>query len=106
MMPFEALTQQDKDFIISYIETFGGIGRNVSLEKPLSTILRFWNYNKERLFHIFGNQLILKRQMTIDLDMDDKRRAIDDYYASEEPGAEFQRAFYKWTNKKEYCSQD
>lgn len=106
MMPFEALTQQDKDFIISYIETFGGIGRNVSLEKPLSTILRFWNYNKERLFHIFGDQLILKRQMTIDLDLDDKRRAIDDYYASKEPGAEFQRAFYKWTNKKEYCSQD
>ena len=106
MMPFEALTQQDKDFIISYIETFGGISRSISLEKPLSTILRFWNYNKERLFHIFGDQLILKRQMTIDLDMDDKRKAIDDYYASKEPGAEFKRAFYKWTNEKEYCPQN
>lgn len=106
MMPFEALTQQDKDFIVSYIETFGGIGKNVSLEKPLSTILRFWNYNKERLFHIFGDKLILKRQMTIDLDMDDKIKTMDDYYNSKEPGAEFKRAFYRWTQKKEYCPQD
>ena len=106
MMPFEALTQQDKDFITSYIETFGGIGRNVSLEKPLDYILRFWNYNKERLFHMFGDKLILKRKVTIDLDLDDKIKTMDDYFNSDEPGAEFNRAFKRWTNKKEYVPQD
>jgi hypothetical protein len=70
MMPFEMLTEIDREKIQKYVFNYGHLGqtipalgdyRDVNLERGLAA----WNKSKEELFHIFGDQLILKKNITL-----------------------------------------
>ena len=65
MKPFECLTQKDKDLIEKYIKDYGPeyCDELTTPMAPLSYILRTWNENKENLFHIFGNKLVLEKEI-------------------------------------------
>ena len=89
MTPYEALTAQDKEYITEYIEKWGGINSSVKLKEPLDYILREWNKSKQTLFNIFGEKLMLEKEIQVEDGDNKKIREINNYLNSTNPGTDF-----------------
>ena len=89
MTPYEALTAQDKEYITEYIERWGGINSPIKLKAPLDYILREWNKSKQTLFNIFGEKLMLEKEIEIEDGDNKKIREINNYLNSTNPGTDF-----------------
>lgn len=89
MTPYEALTAQDKEYITEYIEKWGGINSSVKLKTPLDYILREWNKSKQTLFNIFGEKLMLEKEIQVEDGDNKKIREINNYLNSTNPGTDF-----------------
>ncbi len=64
MYPYEKLTEQDKKLIEDYINWFGpndASNMDWTYWAGLPAILSTWDTNKQTLFELFGEELILKR---------------------------------------------
>lgn len=89
MTPYEALTAQDKEYITEYIEKWGGINSPIKLKAPLNYILREWNKSKQTLFNIFGEKLMLEKEIQVEDGDNKKIREINNYLNSTNPGTDF-----------------
>lgn len=89
MTPYEALTAQDKEYITEYIEKWGGINSPIKLKAPLDYILREWNKSKQTLFNIFGEKLMLEKEIQVEDGDNKKIREINNYLNSINPGTDF-----------------
>lgn len=89
MTPYEALTAQDKEYITEYIEKWGGINSPIKLKAPLDYILREWNKSKQTLFNIFGEKLMLEKEIQVEDGDNKKIREINNYLNSTNPGTNF-----------------
>ncbi|MFU2362326.1 MAG: hypothetical protein ACM67R_00890, partial [Clostridiales bacterium] len=89
MTPYEALTAQDKEYITEYIETWGGINTPVKLKASLDYILREWNKSKQALFNIFGEKLMLEKEIQVEDGDNKKIREVSEYLYSFNPGINF-----------------
>ena len=89
MTPYEALTAQDKEYITEYIETWGGINSPIKLKAPLDYILREWNTSKQTLFDIFGEKLMLEKEIVVEDGANKKTKEISEYLYSTNPGINF-----------------
>ena len=89
MTPYEALTAQDKEYITEYIEKWGGINSPIKLKAPLDYILREWNKSKQTLFNIFGEKLMLEKEIQVEDGANKKISEINNYLNSLSPGANF-----------------
>lgn len=89
MTPYEALTAQDKEYITEYIETWGGINSPIKLKAPLDYILKEWNKSKQTLFDIFGEKLMLEKEIEVKDGANKKAREISEYLYSTNPGINF-----------------
>lgn len=89
MTPYEALTVQDKEYITEYIEKWGGINSPIKLKAPLDYILREWNKSKQTLFNIFGEKLMLEKEIQVEDGDNKKIREINNYLNSTNPGTDF-----------------
>ena len=89
MTPYEALTAQDKEYITEYIEKWGGINSPIKLKAPLDYILREWNKSKQTLFNIFGEKLMLEKEIQVEDGDNKKISEINNYLNSLSPGANF-----------------
>lgn len=89
MTPYEALTAQDKEYITEYIETWGGINSPIKLKAPLDYILKEWNKSKQTLFNIFGEKLMLEKEIVVEDGANKKAREISEYLYSTNPGINF-----------------
>lgn len=89
MTPYEALTAQDKEYITEYIEKWGGINSPVKLKAPLDYILREWNKSKQTLFDIFGEKLMLEKEIQVEDGDNKKIREVSEYLYSFNPGINF-----------------
>lgn len=89
MTPYEALTAQDKEYITEYIEKWGGINSPIKLKAPLDYILREWNKSKQTLFNIFGEKLMLEKEIQVEDGANKKIREINNYLISLNPGTNF-----------------
>ena len=89
MTPYEALTAQDKEYITEYIEKWGGINSPIKLKAPLNYILREWNKSKQTLFNIFGEKLMLEKEIQVEDGDNKKIREINNYLSSLNPGTNF-----------------
>ena len=89
MTPYEALTAQDKEYITEYIEKWGGINAPIKLKAPLDYILREWNKSKQTLFNIFGEKLMLEKEIQVEDGDNKKIREINNYLNSTNPGTDF-----------------
>ena len=87
MTPYEALTAQDKEYITEYIEKWGGINSPIKLKAALDYILREWNKSKQTLFNIFGEKLMLEKE--VEDGANKKIREINNYLNSTNPGTDF-----------------
>lgn len=89
MTPYEALTAQDKEYITEYIETWGGINSPIKLKAPLDHILKEWNTSKQTLFDIFGEKLMLEKEIVVEDGANKKTKEISEYLYSTNPGINF-----------------
>lgn len=89
MTPYEALTEQDKKYITEYIEKWGGINSPIKLKAPLDYILREWNKSKQTLFNIFGEKLMLEKEIQVEDGDNKKISEINNYLSSLNPGTNF-----------------
>ena len=89
MTPYEALTAQDKEYITEYIEKWGGINSPIKLKAPLDYILREWNKSKQTLFNIFGEKLMLEKEIQVEDGANKKISEINNYLNSLNPGTNF-----------------
>lgn len=89
MTPYEALTAQDKEYITEYIETWGGVNSPIKLKAPLDYILREWNKSKQTLFNIFGEKLMLEKEIQVEEGYNKKVREVNEYLYSTNPGITF-----------------
>lgn len=89
MTPYEALTAQDKEYITEYIETWGGINSPIKLKAPLDYILKEWNMSKQTLFDIFGEKLMLEKEIVVEDGANKKTKEISEYLYSTNPGINF-----------------
>lgn len=89
MTPYEALTAQDKEYITEYIEKWGGINSPIKLKVPLDYILQEWNKSKQTLFNIFGEKLMLEKEIQVEDGDNKKIREINNYLSSLNPGTNF-----------------
>ena len=89
MTPYEALTAQDKEYITEYIEKWGGINSPIKLKAPLDYILREWNKSKQTLFNIFGEKLMLEKEIQVEDGANKKISEINNYLSSLNPGTNF-----------------
>lgn len=95
MTPYEALTAQDKEYITEYIEKWGGINSPIKLKAPLDYILREWNKSKQTLFNIFGEKLMLEKEIQVEDGDNKKIREINNYLNSTNPGTDFINSVHK-----------
>lgn len=89
MTPYEALTAQDKEYITEYIETWGGVNSPIKLKAPLNYILGEWNKSKQTLFDIFGEKLMLEKEIQVEEGYNKKVREVNEYLYSTNPGITF-----------------
>lgn len=61
---FEKLNETDLTMIADYIENYAGYDNTITIEAPLSHILRFWDKNKAALFGVLGGEFIRERQVS------------------------------------------
>lgn len=89
----EVLSQSDKELIEAWITDYAADDVNSGTQRAsLSHILRYWNSNKEQLFRMFGDNLILSKQVMIAKEEGDMEREIEDSKYDREPKS--MREFY------------
>ena len=97
MTPFDCLTDKDLDLINEYIERFAlgyeeypSCSRNDDLEYSL----RYWNDAKnDHLFKMFGEKLILKKEVTFNKSIFELTSDFEDAFISNEKIKNFRDAF-------------
>lgn len=63
MMLFNALTKTEKLAIEEYITKYGTTEGGIKPSAPLNYILRYWNDEKETIYKMFGEKLILTKEV-------------------------------------------
>lgn len=97
MNMYGKLTNDDVNAITTYIERYGGFNQFMTLKAPLNHILRFWEENKIDLFHIFGEKLILTKQISITKPSQMLCDEIDDaLFRNDKTGRLFYNEYYNW----------
>lgn len=76
---FTKLPQEDVELLNRYINSYGG-GEECSSYMPMermSYFLRYWNWNKVPFYRMFGNQFIIKKEVSFDKDKDQMEEDFD-----------------------------
>lgn len=79
-MLFEHLSEQDKQNIEYWINTYADSDNELSLRNPLEHILRFWDKNKEELYKLLGNNLILSKVFKYTKSLDEAEGEYSSYF--------------------------
>lgn len=91
---FEILPEEDREKIEWYIRNFAGLGGDSSdMEASLDYILRFWSYNKQSLYKMLGNNLIISRKVSYSRTYEDMSEDYYDYFGRNGDGFEFRDLF-------------
>ena len=81
---FDLISPEEQDKIIDYITVFGPLDGEINNDKmmaPLPLILGTWSVEKQTLFKLLGNQLIVRRPYTYTMPNDNLiNEIIDDRY--------------------------
>lgn len=72
---FDAITEREKNMIYNYIERYAGGTGNIA---SLDWVLRHWAREKEPIFKLFGEKLIVKKEVDIEKDTE---HLTEDIYA-------------------------
>lgn len=91
-MPYKTLTERDLSSIKAFIECYSGASSSNIAD--LKYILRYWNTSKSKLFHMFGNQLILRKKISYMPDGEEKFVLMDTAKYKDNDFIAFKSKFY------------
>lgn len=99
-MLFEQLSELDQNLIEEYIRHYS-IDTNPAKEPAsLSHVLRIWDSNKENLYHLLGDNLIIHKTITYEKDQDELENELcQALFSQRSPGQTFSSAFYKLVHR-------
>ena len=92
---------QYQDELYTWIQTYAGFDANYMPEKPivsLGYLMRFWDKNKQDLYHLLDNNIIYEKEIRYERSYDElfnKMRHFVDY----EIGRTFCRAYADWVQQ-------
>lgn len=110
-MLFEKLSDKEKALINQYIEMYGpNPGHeniNYNDRASLDFVLRHWNREKENLYHLLGDNLIIEKHIEIEVDSTRISRNLEEMSESSKilHGMSYRnifRTFWSWTNRINY----
>lgn len=91
---FELLSKEDCEKIEGYIRNFAGLGGDSSdMKASLNYILRFWAYNKQNLYKMLGDNLIISRKVNYSRSYEKMSENFYDYFGRNSDGYEFRNTF-------------
>ena len=91
---FELLSKEDCEKIEEYIRNFAGLGGDSSdMKASLDYILRFWAYNKQNLYKMLGDNLIISRKVNYSRSYEEMSEDFYDYFGRNGDGFEFRNTF-------------
>lgn len=103
-MIFQYLPEADKLKIEKYIDKW--VGSNArGLPNSLEYVLRHWDYNKEKFYHLFGDRFIIKKYIEWDLSDEDKSYRMKDALAKSDAISNFV-ADFKYNAAKHFSETD
>lgn len=114
-MLFEKLSNHEKDLISRYIEAYGPNPEHTALQQsgraPLDFVLRHWNHEKENLYHLLDDNLILEKHIEIEVDNTRIERNLEELSESNKlmHGLSYRTIFYSfwsWINHVSYHNWD
>ena len=80
---FELLSKEDCEKIEWYIRNYAGLGGDSSdMKASLDYILRFWACNKQSLYKMLGNNLIISRKVNYSRTYEDMSDDYFDYFGT------------------------
>lgn len=91
-MPYKALTEKDLSSIKAFIECYSGADSSNIVD--LKHILRYWNTSKSKLYHMFGDQLTLKKKVSYVPDTEEKFDLMDTAKWKNDDFVAFKSKFY------------
>ena len=97
-MLLSRLNESDKNMIANWVDNYAG-GPYGKTRAGVDKLLQFWNRDKVGLYHLFGDEFILSKNVTIEKPLsemeDDMHHSVNGW--GEYQGMEkFYRAFYDW----------
>ena len=99
MSLFNLLSEEDKDKIWGYINKYGGEdARPMTPDVDLEYLLRFWNENKTYLCKVFGNKLILEKDIDIECPETILMEGMENALWPKGAGISFVNNYLAWTD--------
>ena len=106
-MIFQYLPEADRTKIENYIDKWVGSSAR-GLPNSLKYVLRHWDYNKEKFYHLFGDKFIIKKYIEWDLSEEDKSYRMKNALAESDAISKFVTNFRynaaKHFKETDYCS--
>lgn len=107
MSIMDKLSVAEKSMLLAYIENYGfAEGGGGTVKTSIEHLLRFWDTNKSKyLFQMFGNELILNREIVYKKSVEDLKDELDNVLYGWEhrdtPAYNFTKRFYDfgWDNR-------
>lgn len=92
----ELLSQDEKNMFMSYVKAYAGRNSdncypNVSVEH----LLRYWDTNKQKLFHAFGDKFILSKEIEFAQDHDELCNRMSTLVAESRTSGGFMQEYYE-----------
>lgn len=99
MNPIEKITSDEKELFARIVERYAdpiNPGLDTVERDKLDYILRFWNQNKQNLFTILGNELILEKDFTFPMNHDELAENLHHFRLN----SQFCQDFWSWYYKE------
>ena len=98
----QRITPREMNFIKAYIETYGDVdGDGCAVTTDMAHILRFWNTEKAALGRLFGDKLIVSRNVSITKPLDILQEDIrQNCHVWDSEGRAFYSDFLEWCREK------
>lgn len=113
-MLYEKLTKKDKELIEQYIEYYGPCSEGYNSPQyarraDLNHVLRHWDFNKQNLYKLLGEEFIIERHVKLDVDTQLIENKLRDMYYSDKilhdrTYAQILRHFHSWIRNVSCCN--
>ena len=87
MQPIEKITEKDFHIMANILDEYNFYGKDTNFLKGF--LKKVWNNTKANLFEIFGEELILKKEIIIENDEDFMLEKLEKLWSLSNPGYEF-----------------
>lgn len=91
----ELLSQDEKNMFMAYVKAYaGGGGECCYPTASVEYLLRYWDANKQKLFHTFGDKFILSKEIEFEEDRDELYERVSTLVSESRMSNGFMKEYY------------